>query len=252
MAANLGQDYENMGSISCQAYFYTGQEILFKEGSWAACTATRVLSCAEKDRTMNALWSFSEWHTSGMEKGVKGYSLSSIELVNNKATLEDETLSSSRYLVTTKENAAMIKGLNAGAAIACGDVLGWITRKLVGVAGVHKLLEGPSFIAVNLNHVAVLAPTDMNRNELVVEVIIVEEETVLIGFIPSSDQRETPKVKVPMRKYWEKVVWGIVFTLTMEEWGLYIAEFKKERNSSNNYTYTANDSQYGVDLIGLT
>ncbi|PBK90669.1 hypothetical protein ARMGADRAFT_1032212 [Armillaria gallica] len=147
-----------------------------------------------------------------------------------------------------------------GAAIACGDVLGWITQKLVGVDGVKKLLNGPSYVTANLNHISVLSPMDINGNELVAEPITVKEEKVLVGFIPGSDHREylkgeahawTPKAEALMRKCWDKILDGVAFTLTMKEWGSYINEFELGLKDDDSYAYMANDSLYSVDLIKL-
>ncbi|KAK0502619.1 hypothetical protein EDD18DRAFT_1101014 [Armillaria luteobubalina] len=108
---------------------------------------------------------------------------------------------------------SVARRMNIGAAIASGDVLRWITRKLVGALGVQKLLDGPSYIAANLNHISILPVMDINGHELVSEPMTAEEEKALVGFIP--------------------------------------VEFEKEMTDTDVYHYLVNDSQYGVDLFGL-
>ncbi|KAK0485406.1 hypothetical protein EDD18DRAFT_1111550 [Armillaria luteobubalina] len=154
--------------------------------------------------------------------------------------------------------------MNIGAAIASGDVLRWITRKLVGTLGVQKLLDGPSYIAANLNHIYILPVMDINGHELVSEPMTAEEEKALVGFIPGSDRREpwsllptgeahalTSKEESLIVKGWSKVNHSVAFVLTMDKWGVYIAEFEKEMTDTDVYHYLVNDSQYGVDLFGL-
>ncbi|KAK0506479.1 hypothetical protein EDD18DRAFT_1097762 [Armillaria luteobubalina] len=153
--------------------------------------------------------------------------------------------------------------LNAGTAVACGNVLGWITQKLVGIAGVWKLLDGPLYIVANLKHVAVLSASDANGNEFVAEAITPEEEKVLVGFISGSDHRESrsllpmvyivcrflkgeaqawmPRAEALMCKQWDEVLREEAFALTMDEWEAYIAEFQTSVDLVDAYAYSAKD-----------
>ncbi|KAK0484259.1 hypothetical protein EDD18DRAFT_1361537 [Armillaria luteobubalina] len=164
--------------------------------------------------------------------------------------------------------------LNAGAAVTCGDVLGWITRKLIGTVGVWKLLDGPSYIVANLKHVTILSASNLNGNKFMAEAITMEEEKVLVGFIPSSDCRKSrsllpmvyivcrflkgeaqawmPRAEALMCKQWDEVLQGEAFALTMDEWEAYIAEFQTSVDLVDAYTYLAKDMQYGVDLFNIT
>ncbi|KAK0216014.1 hypothetical protein IW262DRAFT_1464484 [Armillaria fumosa] len=139
----------------------------------------------------------------------------------------------------------MVRRMNMGVAIACGDVLSWITQKLVRMEGVQKLLEGPSYIAVNLKFMSVLSAPNFDGNKFVAKAIIAEEEK-------GDAHAWTPKAEALMHKRWDKVVQGVTFTLTMDEWESYFNEFQVETEYPRVYAYTTNDSQYGVDLFNIT
>ncbi|KAK0505451.1 hypothetical protein EDD18DRAFT_1098815 [Armillaria luteobubalina] len=97
------------------------------------------------------------------------------------------------YLIMTKENAAIMKGMFQVFYFTASSITwvsSWIVWRLVGVTGVRKFLEGPSYVAANLKHVAILAATDGKGNEFVAEALTMEEEKVLVGFIPGMDRRE--------------------------------------------------------------
>ncbi|KAK0492133.1 hypothetical protein EDD18DRAFT_1358160 [Armillaria luteobubalina] len=144
---------------------------------------------------------------------------------------------------------------------------------VTGATGVQKFLEGPSYVTANLEHVAILAATDGKGNEFVAEALMMEEEKVLVGFIPGTDRREswsllptvyiirrflkgeahgwTSSAEGVMNKRWNEVIQGVAFALTMDEWESYLGEFQGGTSSADAYAYDSNDSQYGVDLFNI-
>ncbi|KAK0464762.1 uncharacterized protein EV420DRAFT_1476154 [Desarmillaria tabescens] len=85
------------------------------------------------------------------------------------------------------EASGVSRRMNIEVAIACGNTVGWIARWLVSKEEVKKLLERPSFIMANFNHLATLPIKGEDGVKLVAESIMVEEEKVLVRFIPGSE-----------------------------------------------------------------
>ncbi|KAK0496911.1 hypothetical protein EDD18DRAFT_1105227 [Armillaria luteobubalina] len=150
-------------------------------------------------------------------------------------SLGEESLSGSSmpelesYFLTSRENVAIIK-IQSSLDYTIAEVLStgmpfqpeFVELGLNDCQGIKILLEGPSYIAANLNHAVIVTSKTPDGEELVTEPITMDEEKVCI-------HTWTRKAEALMEKPWAEVMQGEALALTMEEWKTYIVEFKQNQ-----------------------
>ncbi|KAK0224773.1 hypothetical protein EDD85DRAFT_795811 [Armillaria nabsnona] len=163
--------------------------------------------------------------------------------------------------------------LNFGVAVAKGGSIRWLACKLAGDEEIKKLLEGPSFIAANLNHVQIISLEGTSPIELAAEPFTLEEEKTLLGFILVTIRKDAhtlfpfmsiipapvkgaaltwnSNAEAFMQKCWDLVLEEEATTLSRKEWGPYIASFMMDHISDDSHSCTPDDILYDMDLFRM-
>lgn len=96
--------------------------------------------------------------------------------------------------------AQVVARMNASAAAAKGNNIGWLVWKFAGEDSIAKLLDGPSYIATQLHHVDILDSVKDSKDPLITKHLMVEEEMVLLGYIVGA-HRHKPQYLFPTLQF---------------------------------------------------